>query len=66
MNHQQRPKDLDQQIVHLERVLQTLREDENVEVLLGTTLSYLQAEFDWRLIWIGLYDRAGHRLFGKG
>ncbi|XZN91944.1 MAG: GAF domain-containing protein [Microcoleus sp.] len=66
MNHQQRPKDSDQQIVHFERVLQTLREDENVEVLLGTTLSYLQGEFDWRLIWIGLYDRAGHRLFGKG
>jgi GAF domain-containing protein len=66
MNQQQRPKDLDKQIVNLEGVLQTLREDENVDVLLSTTLLYLQAEFDWRLIWIGLYDRAGHRLFGKG
>ena len=66
MNQQQRPKDLDEGVVTLERVLQTLREDENVDVLLSTTLSYLQAEFDWRLIWIGLYDRAGHRLFGKG
>ncbi len=66
MNEQQRRKDLDEGIVTLERVLQTLREDENVDVLLETTLSYLQAEFDWRLIWIGLYDRAGHRLFGKG
>ena len=66
MNQQQRPKDLDERIVTLDRVLQTLREDENVDVLLSTTLSYLQAEFDWRLIWIGLYDRAGHRLFGKG
>ncbi|MFM9267160.1 GAF domain-containing protein [Tychonema sp. BBK16] len=66
MNQQQRPKDLNEQIMTLERVLQTLREDENVDVLLETTLSYLQAEFDWRLIWIGLYDRAGHRLFGKG
>jgi len=66
MNQQQRPKDLDEQIMNLEGVLQTLREDENVDVLLSTTLSYLQAEFDWRLIWMGLYDRAGHRLFGKG
>ncbi|MDQ2098729.1 MAG: GAF domain-containing protein [Tychonema bourrellyi B0820] len=66
MNQQQRPKDLDEQIVSLESVLQTLREDENVDVLLSTTLSYLQAQFDWRLIWIGLYDRTAHRLLGKG
>ena len=57
MSQQERSKDLDEQIVALQRVLQTLREDENVEVLLETTLGYLQAEFDWRLIWIGLYDR---------
>jgi len=66
MGHEQRPKDLDEQMAGLERVLQTLREEENVEVLLETTLGYLQAEFDWRLIWIGLYDRQAHRLFGKG
>ncbi|MBD1810565.1 GAF domain-containing protein [Microcoleus vaginatus DQ-U2] len=66
MGQQQRPKDLDEQIATLERVLQTLREEENVEVLLSTTLGYLQTEFDWPLIWIGLYDRQAHRLFGKG
>ncbi|MEG3927824.1 MULTISPECIES: GAF domain-containing protein [unclassified Microcoleus] len=66
MGQQQRPKDLDEQIATLERVLLTLREEENVEVLLSTTLGYLQAEFDWPLIWIGLYDRQAHRLFGKG
>ncbi|MEG4801364.1 GAF domain-containing protein [Microcoleus sp. ARI1-B5] len=66
MGHEQRPKDLDEQVAALERVLQTLREEENVEVLVETALAYLQAEFDWRLIWIGLYDRQGHRLFGKG
>ncbi|MEG4534052.1 GAF domain-containing protein [Microcoleus sp. D2_18a_D3] len=66
MGQQQRPRDLDEQIATLERVLLTLREEENVEVLLSTTLGYLQAEFDWRLIWIGLYDRQAHRLFGKG
>ncbi len=66
MGHEQRPKDSDAQIAGLERVLQTLREEEDVEVLLESTLAYLQAEFDWRLIWIGLYDRQAHRLFGKG
>jgi len=66
MGHEQRRKDLDGQITGLERVLQILREEENVEVLLESTLAYLQAEFDWRLIWIGLYDRQAHRLFGKG
>lgn len=66
MGQQERSKDLDEQIAGLERVLQTLREEENVEVLLETTLSYLRSEFDWRLIWIGLYDRQAHRLFGKG
>ena len=66
MGQEQRLKDLDEQIAGLERVLQTLREEEDVDVLLETTLGYLQAEFDWRLIWIGLYDRQAHRLFGKG
>lgn len=66
MGEQERSKDLDEQIAALERVLQTLREEENVEVLLETTLGYLQDQFDWRLIWIGLYDRQAHRLFGKG
>jgi len=66
MGQEQRLKDLDEQIAGLDRVLQILREEENVEVLLETTLGYLQAEFDWRLIWIGLYDRQAHRLLGKG
>ena len=56
----------DSQLIALDRVLQTLREEENAEVLIETTLSYLQAEYNYRLIWIGLYDRLDHRLFGKG
>ncbi|MGL5063046.1 MAG: GAF domain-containing protein, partial [Microcoleus sp.] len=66
MSQQERHQDLDRQIAALERVLQILREEENVDVLLETTLGYLQAEFDWQVIWIGLYDRTTHRLFGKG
>jgi GAF domain-containing protein len=66
MSQQERHKDFDKQIAALERVLQILREEENVDVLLETTLGYLQSEFDWQVIWIGLYDRTTHRLFGKG
>ncbi|CBN54320.1 GAF domain-containing protein [Kamptonema sp. PCC 6506] len=67
MDEQQKQKDIEEQIISLERVLQTLREEENVDVLLEATLNYLQTEFeDYQVIWIGLYDRTGHRLFGKG
>ena len=54
------------QLVALGRALQTLREEENADVLIETTLDYLASEFNYRLIWIGLYDRLEHRLFGKG
>jgi GAF domain-containing protein len=56
----------DKQFVALGRVLQTLREEENADVLIDTTLNYLRSEFDYSLVWIGLYDRVEHRLFGKG
>ncbi|MGA7934202.1 MAG: GAF domain-containing protein, partial [Kovacikia sp.] len=56
----------DRQLVALGRILQTLREEENADVLIDTTLAYLQAEFDYTLIWVGLYDRLEHRLHGKG
>ncbi|MBD1888009.1 GAF domain-containing protein [Coleofasciculus sp. FACHB-SPT9] len=62
----QSPADYENQLVALGRVLQTMREEENVDVLIETTLNYLASEFDYRLIWIGLYDRLDHRLFGKG
>ncbi|MCP2728844.1 GAF domain-containing protein [Limnofasciculus baicalensis] len=53
-------------LVTLGRVVETLREEENPDVLIETTLNYLHSEFDYSLIWIGLYDRLEHRLFGKG
>lgn len=60
------PNANDKQLVALGRVLQTLREEENPDVLIDTTLNYLDAEFDYSLVWIGLYDRLDHRLHGKG
>src|SRR4028118_277423 len=58
--------DNEDKLVALGRALQTLREEENTDVLIETTLDYLASEFNYRLIWIGLYDRLEHRLFGKG
>jgi GAF domain-containing protein len=55
----------EQQIVFLGRVLQRLREEDNVDVLIETTISYLKEHFDYKLIWIALYDRLNHILFGK-
>ncbi|HEY9907462.1 MAG TPA: GAF domain-containing protein, partial [Thermosynechococcaceae cyanobacterium] len=60
------PNDNNKQLVALGRVLQTLREEENADVLIDTVLGYLRSEFDYSVIWIGLYDRLEHRLFGKG
>ncbi|MHC5671912.1 GAF domain-containing protein [Nostoc sp.] len=56
----------EQQILSLARVLQSLREEDDVDVLIQTTISYLKEQFDYRLIWIALYDRLNHILFGKG
>lgn len=56
----------EKQFVALGGVLQTLREEENVDVLIQAALEYLKAEFSYRLVWIGLYDRVEHRLLGKG
>lgn len=66
MGQQYRKPDGEHQLVALGRVLQTLREEENADVLIETTLDYLQTEFNYRLVWIGLYDRLEHRLLGKG
>lgn len=66
MGQQHLPSRHDDQLVALGRVLEILREEENADVLIETTLHYLQAEFNYHLIWIGLYDRLEHRFLGKG
>lgn len=65
MGQQPRPNE-DKQIVTLGRVLQILREEDNVDVLIETTVNYLQTEINYSLIWIGFYDRLDHRILGKG
>ncbi|HAA30065.1 MAG TPA: GAF domain-containing protein [Cyanobacteria bacterium UBA8553] len=66
MSQQNLQPDNDYKLVALGRTLQTLREEENADVLVETTVDYLRSEFQYPLIWIGLYDRLEHRLLGKG
>ncbi len=56
----------EKQLVALGRVLQTLREEDDLDTLIGSILSYLETEFDYTTRWIGLYDRIGHALTSQG
>jgi GAF domain-containing protein/signal transduction histidine kinase len=61
------PTTVEQLLVSLGQVLQTLRDAGDTQALLDTTLAYLKRQFsDYGLIWLGLYDRLDHRLIGKG
>lgn len=56
----------EQKILSLGRVLQNLREEDNVDALIEKTISFFQEYFQYSLIWVALYDRLNHILFGKG
>ena len=56
----------EQQILALCNVLEKLREKDDVDVLISTTISYIQQQFDYNVIWIALYNRLKHTLLGKG
>lgn len=66
MGSAKRPSNYEKQLAALRQTLQTLQEETNEDVLVQTILEYLKDEFDYALIWIGLYDRVNHRLTGKG
>ncbi|MBD2774525.1 GAF domain-containing sensor histidine kinase [Iningainema tapete] len=66
MGQPQKPIASEQHILSLGRVLQSLREEDDVDVLIETTIAYLKEQFEYSLIWIALYDRLNHVLFGKG
>jgi GAF domain-containing protein len=66
MSQSKEPNAYEQQLVTLGRVLQTLREGEDVDLMITAVVDYLKGNFSFDLIWIGLYDRVDHRLFGKG
>ncbi|ALF56457.1 ATP-binding protein [Nostoc piscinale CENA21] len=66
MGQPQRPIAAEHTIIALGRVLQTLREEDNVDVLIDTTIAYIQEQFDYNLVWMALYDLPKHILVGKG
>ncbi len=66
MGQPQKPTAAEQQILSLGRILQSLREEDNVDALIEITISYLKEQFDYSLVWIALYDRLNHILLGRG
>ena len=56
----------DRQFVNLGRIMQFLRDEDSIDNLLTATLDYLRDNFEYKLLWIGLYDAENHRLTGKG
>jgi GAF domain-containing protein len=66
MVSQKEPSSYERQLVALGRALQTLREESTVDGAIQVALEHIQAEFNYTLVWMGLYDRLEHRLSGKG
>ncbi|MEJ1929786.1 GAF domain-containing protein, partial [Nostoc sp. NIES-2111] len=56
----------EQPILALGRVLQSLREEDDVDVLIDTAIAYIKQEFNYNLVWIASYDRLKHALLGRG
>ncbi|MCS6958958.1 MAG: GAF domain-containing protein [Pseudanabaenaceae cyanobacterium SKYGB_i_bin29] len=56
----------DRQFVSLGRAVHTLREASSEAELIATAISYLKEAFDYRLIWIALFDSENYTLIGKG
>ncbi|WP_052128930.1 GAF domain-containing protein [Neosynechococcus sphagnicola] len=64
MNQAKEPAIYEKQLMALGQVLQTLRESKTIQSLVEGLLGYLQVEFEFNLIWIGLYKQAEHQLVG--
>ncbi|PSN18035.1 histidine kinase [filamentous cyanobacterium CCP5] len=56
----------DAQIAALGRILQSLRDAQTAQEAINLALEHIQAEFDFEVSWLGLYDRLHHRLNTKG
>lgn len=66
MGLQKESSNHDKQLVVLGRALQAIREEEEADALVKIALEYLQTEFAYGLVWLGLYERVDHRVVGKG
>ncbi|WP_204153766.1 GAF domain-containing protein [Leptolyngbya sp. CCY15150] len=64
MGSQKDLSDYERQLVALGRALQSLREQDTLGGLAQAALDYLRSEFQYALIWIGLYHQVGHTIQG--
>jgi len=53
-------------LIELESIIRTIREEEDIDIIIKKIIIYFQSEFDFSLIWVGLYDRRGNKIVGKG
>ncbi len=65
MGSHKEPSRHEKQLVALGRSLQALREGDDADALVRAALGYIQSEFNYGLIWIGIYDRVAHALHGQ-
>lgn len=63
---QKKPRSSEQHLISLGQILQRLREEEDVDIVIKTTIKYFQEKFDYQLIWIALYDETSRILYGRG
>jgi GAF domain-containing protein len=66
MGQPKAPATHEKQMVALGRILQSLREEESLESLVAATVAHVEAAFSYTFLWVGLYDRIQHRLYGRG
>ena len=66
MGQPYQPRGTEQQIISLGKILQNLRDEEDIEVLITTTVTYLRDNFDYQFIWFGFYDPVSKKLRGNG
>jgi hypothetical protein len=49
----------------LGKSLQVLREENDVEVLITMTITYLREQFEYQFLWLALDDQVSEKLYGK-
>ncbi len=57
---------IDRQLSALGRTLQVLRDENSKTAQIDHVIAHIDAEFDYALIWVGLYDRPTQQMFGQG
>ncbi len=56
----------DNHLIELESIIRIIREEEDIDLIVKKIIIYLHSELEFCLIWVGLYDRLGNKIVGKG